>query len=213
MGDKRMAGANGLRRGVPVTGALLAAAALVCGGGQAIGPAAAATTGRFYQRNMTTGDIYTIAGNGQSKFAGDGGPAAEAHLSAPADIALGGQGGLMIADTGHNRVRMVASKTGMFYGRAMTAGDIYTIAGDGSAGYGGDGGPAPAARLHRPTGVGLDHAGNVLIADSYNERIRVVAAKTGSFYGRAMTAGDIAPSPATAPRGSPATAPPPPRPS
>ena len=73
----------------------------------------------------------------------------------------------------------------------MTAGDIYTIAGDGSAGYGGDGGPAAKARLHRPTGVGLDAAGNVLISDSYGERIRVVAAQTGSFYGRAMTAGDI----------------------
>ena len=113
------------------------------------------------------------------------------QLSAPADIALGGQGNLVIADTGHDRVRMVAAKTGRFYGQAMTAGDIYTIAGDGSAGYCGDGGPAVKARLHRPTGVGLDAAGNVLISDSYSERIRVVAAQTGTFYGRAMTAGDI----------------------
>ncbi len=191
MNDERMAGAHGVRRGVPVAGALLAVAALVCGGGQAVGRAAAATTGRFYQRNMTTGDIYTVAGNGQSKFAGDGGPAAEAQLSAPADIALGGQGSLMIADTGHNRVRMVAAKTGRFYGHPMTAGDIYTIAGRGAAGFSGDGGPAVEAKLHRPTGVGLDAAGNVLISDSFGERIRVVAAKTGSFYGQAMTTGDI----------------------
>ena len=112
MGDERMAGAHGVWRGVLVAGALLVAAALICGGGQAAGPAAAATAGRFYQRNMTTGDIYTIAGNGGTRFAGDGGPAARAQLSAPADIALGGQGNLVIADTGHNRVRMVAAKTG-----------------------------------------------------------------------------------------------------
>ncbi len=187
MGDERMAGAHGVRRGVSVAGALLAAAALVCGGN----PAAAATTGRHYQRSMIRGDIYTIAGSDRTRFAGDGGPAAKAQLSAPADIALGGQRGLVIADTGHNRVRMVAAKTGTFYGHPMTAGDIYTIAGNGAAGFAGDGGPAVKARLHRPTGVGLDAAGNVLISDSYSERIRVVAAKTGTFYGQAMTAGDI----------------------
>jgi trimeric autotransporter adhesin len=191
MGDKRTAGAHGVRRGVPVAGALLVAAALVCGGVPAVGLAAAATTGRFHQRSMTTGDIYTIAGNGRSRFSGDGGPAAKAQFSAPADIALGGQGNLVIADAGHNRVRMVAAKTGRFYGHAMTAGDVYTIAGDGSAGFSGDGGPAVKAGLHRPTGVGLDAAGNVLISDSYSERIRVVAAKTGRFYRRAMTAGNI----------------------
>jgi hypothetical protein len=206
MGKERIAGTDGAGRGVPAAGALLLAAALVCGGGQAValasaappapaaGPAAvilAVAGGRFYHQAMTAGDIYTIAGNGQSKFAGDGGPAAHAQFSAPADIALGGQGNLIIADAGHNRVRMVAAMTGRFYGRAMTAGDVYTIAGNGAAGSGGDGGPAVHAKLHRPTGVGLDAAGNVLIAESYGERIRVVAAKSGRFYGRAMTVGDI----------------------
>jgi hypothetical protein len=216
MGNQRIAGTHVVRRGVPVAGALLFAAALPCGGGQAVAlasaapPAAAAgtawmisavaadpgvpaqaTTARFYQQAMTAGNIYTIAGNGQSKFAGDGGPAAQAQFSGPADIALGGQGNLVIADAGHNRVRMVAATTGKFYGRAMTAGDVYTIAGNGSAGSGGDGGPAVKAGLHRPTGVGLDAAGNVLIAVSYGERVQVVAAKTGTFYGRAMTTGDI----------------------
>ena len=157
-----------------MTGALLLAAALMCGGGQA----------------MTAGDIYTIAGGGTAGL-GDGGPAADSQLSAPADIALGGQGNLVIADTGHGRVRMVAAATGTFYGQAMTAGDIYTIAGHGAAGFSGDGGRAVKARLHRPTGVALDGTGNVLISDSYNQRIRVLAAATGTFYGQAMTAGDI----------------------
>ncbi|HET7245022.1 MAG TPA: hypothetical protein VFJ07_09320, partial [Streptosporangiaceae bacterium] len=176
-----------------MAGALLSAAALVCGGGQAIavasatppvpaaGTAGVIPTGRSYHQAMTAGDIYTVAGGGSAGL-GDGGPATQSELSAPADIALDSHGNLVIADAGHNRVRAVAVKTGSFYGRAMTAGDIYTIAGKG----------APVrARLHRPTGVGLDAAGNVLISDSFGEQIRVLAAKTGSFYGRAMTAGHI----------------------
>ena len=205
MGNERMAGAHGMRWGVPVAGALLFAAALVCGGGHAIvlasaappapaaGPAgviSAIAGGRFHHQAMTAGDIYTIAGGGTGGL-GDGGPAAHAELSAPADIALGSQGNMVIADTGYVRVRVVAAKTGRFFGRAMTAGDIYTIAGNGVAGFSGDGGPAVKARLHRPTGVTLDAAGNVLISDSFNERIRVLAAKTGTFYGQAMTEGDI----------------------
>jgi hypothetical protein len=194
-----------MRWGVPVAGALLFAAALVYGGGHAIvlasaappapaaGPAgviSAIAGGRFHHQAMTAGDIYTIAGGGTGGL-GDGGPAAHSELSAPADITLDRQGNLVLADTGHVRVRMVAAKTGRFYGRAMTAGDIYTIAGKGGAGFSGDGGPAVKARLHRPTGVALDAVGNVLISDSFNERIRVLAARTGTFYGRAMTAGDI----------------------
>ncbi len=151
----------------------------------------AESTGTFYGQAMTAGDIYTVAGTGAAGFSGDGGPAAYSQLSAPADVALDSAGNLVIADTGHNRVRVVAAATGTFYGQAMTAGNIYTIAGNGSAGFGGDGGPAVKARLHRPTGVGLDAAGNVLVSDSFNERIRVLAAKTGTFYGQAMTAGDI----------------------
>jgi hypothetical protein len=123
---------------------------------------------------MTTGDIYTIAGDGQAKFAGDGGPATSAHLSAPADIALDGQEDLMIADTGHDRVRMVAAKTGTFYGQAMTAGDIYTIAGGGTGGLG-DGGPATSAELLQPGAVLVDAAGDVLICDAGDDRIREVA--------------------------------------
>ena len=205
MNNERISGAHHVRRGVPVTGAPLLAAALVCGGGQAVvqasaGPPAPAAGraavisaiagGRLHHQAMTAGDIYTIAGGGPGGL-GDGGPAADSQLSAPADIALDSQGNLVIADTGHGRVRMVAAATGTLYGQAMTAGDIYTIAGRGGAGFSGDGGPAVKARLHRPTGVALDATGNVLISDSYNQRIRVLAAATGTFYGQAMTAGDI----------------------
>ena len=85
---------------------------------------------------------------------------------------------------------MAAASSGTFYGKAMTAGDIYTIAGNGTAGFSGDGGPATSAELNSPQGVAADAAGNLLIADGSN-RIRVVAASSGTFYGQAMTAGDI----------------------
>ncbi len=151
----------------------------------------AATTGTFYGQAMTAGDIYAIAGDGTAGFSGDGGAATAAELSAPSWAVVDGAGNVIIADTGNNRVRVVAATTGTFYGQAMTAGDIYTVAGDGTAGFSGDGGPGTAAELDAPAGVALDSAGNLVIADTENDRVRVVAATTGTFYGQAMTAGDI----------------------
>ena len=90
----------------------------------------------------------------------------------------------MIPDFYNQRVRVVAGSTGTFYGQAMTAGDIYTIAGDGGDGISGEGGPATAASL-APPGGGRRQRGNVLIADNDNHRVRVVAGHTGTFYGQA----------------------------
>ena len=124
-------------------------------------------------------------------FPGDGGPATAAELGGPEGVAAGPAGNVLIGDFDNHRIRLVAARTGTFYGQAMTAGDIYTIAGNGTRGFPGDGGPATAAELNYPQGVASDPVGNVLIADSSNNRIRVVAARTGTFYGQAMTAGDI----------------------
>jgi len=151
----------------------------------------AARTGTFYGRAMTAGDIYTVAGNGHLGFSGDGGPATSAELFLPTGVAVDGSGNLLIADELNNRVRVVAARTGTFYGQAMTASDIYTVAGDGSYGYAGDGGPAKNAKLNSPENVAADAAGNLLIADTFNQRVRVVAAASGTFYGQPMTAGDI----------------------
>ena len=151
----------------------------------------AAISGTFYGVAMTAGDIYTVAGNGTVGFAGDGGPATSADLSGPESVAVDGSGNLVISDTGNGRVRVVAATSGTFYGIAMTAGDIYTVAGNGRFGFGGDRGPATSAELADPQGVGADGAGNLVIADSFNNRVRVVAATSGTFYGQAMTAGDI----------------------
>jgi hypothetical protein len=80
----------------------------------------------------------------------------------------------VIADTGNNRVRVVAASTGTFYGQAMTAGDIYTVAGTGGAGFSGDGGAATSAELHGPAACWVESDGNLLIADHYNSRIRMI---------------------------------------
>jgi trimeric autotransporter adhesin len=112
------------------------------------------------------GSIKTIAGdllNGTAGFAGDGGPAASAQLNYPGDVAVDSAGNLFIADTGNNRIRKVTS-----------AGIITTVAGKGTDGYSGDGGPAASAQLSSPQGVALDAAGNLFIADTGNNRIRRV---------------------------------------
>ena len=107
------------------------------------------------------GVISSVAGTGRADFSGDGGPATEAYLRGPTGVALDRAGNLYIADWGNHRIRKVDS-----------AGVISTVAGDGTRGAGGDGGPASAAQLNDPTGVALDRAGNLYIADWGNQRIR-----------------------------------------
>ena len=151
----------------------------------------AGTTGAFYGQAMKAGNIYRIAGLRGSGFGGDGGPAIDAKLSAPSGVTVDSAGNVVIGDSGNNRVRVIAASTGTFYAQAMTAGNIYTVAGDGISGWNGDGGPAASAELGSPRGVAVDQAGNLLIADDFNLRVRVVAGKSGTFYGQPMTAGHI----------------------
>jgi hypothetical protein len=73
----------------------------------------------------------------------------------------------------------------------MTAGQVYTVAGTGTGGYNGDGIPATSAEVRVPWGLAVDAAGNLVFSDSDNQRVRVVAEKTGTFYGQAMKAGNI----------------------
>jgi hypothetical protein len=132
---------------------------------------------------MTAGDIYTIAGNGHLGYSGDGGPAASATLADPTAVAVDAAGNLVINDSGNGRVRVVATVTGTFYGKKMTAGDIYTVAGNGKTGFSGDGGPPTGAEFNfAPPGVQVlggigDVAvdgGNLLINDTGNNRLRLV---------------------------------------
>jgi sugar lactone lactonase YvrE len=151
----------------------------------------AGSTGMFYSQPMTAGDIYTVAGDGTRGFSGDGGPATSAELANPESATVDAHGNLVIADDGNNRVRVVAGSTGTFYGQPMTAGDIYTVAGDGTEGFSGDGGPATSATFVFPESAAVDAHGNLVIADTGNNRVRVVAGSTGTFYGQPMTAGDV----------------------
>ena len=125
---------------------------------------------RIREVNGTTGVITTVAGNGTGGSSGDGGPATAAQLAAPAGIALDKSGQhLFIADSTNNVVREVNLTTGL----------ISTLAGNGTSGYTGNGGPATAAELNKPRGVALDSMGNIYIADSANQVIREVSAATG----------------------------------
>jgi hypothetical protein len=133
-----------------------------------------ASSGTFFGQAMSAGDVYTIAGDGASGAAGDGGPALGAAISDPEDVALDPAGDLAIADSEDSRVRFVPASSGSFFGQAMTAGDVYTIAGTGSEGFSGDGGLGTAAKLDFPSSVTFDAAGDVVFADSGNNRVRIV---------------------------------------
>ena len=124
---------------------------------------------RIRRVDAVTGVITTVVGNGQQGYAGDGALAIMAQLNHPAGIAVDAYGNLYIADTGNSVIRKVAAATG----------EIATIAGNGTAGYAGDGGLATAAELNLPAALAVDASGNILIADSANNRIRFVDAASG----------------------------------
>jgi sugar lactone lactonase YvrE len=118
---------------------------------------------------MTEWTISTAVGTGEKGFAGDGGPAAAARLNGPFDVAFDSAGNLFFSDTFNHRIRRVDAATGI----------ISTIAGNGEAGYSGDGGPAVRAALNEPYGVVVDRSGNLYTADRLNRRVRRIEAGSG----------------------------------
>ena len=98
-----------------------------------------------------------VAGNGTPGCSGDNGPATSAQLDYPSGVAVDSAGNLYIADTYNHRIRKVSN------------GVITTVAGNGTAGFSGDNGPATSAQLNYPAGVAVDSAGNLYIADTYNQ--------------------------------------------
>ena len=151
----------------------------------------AGSTATFYGTAMTEGDIYTIAGNGTGGYSGNGGPATSAEVDFPQGIAVDGAGNVVIADTNNNRIRVLAENTATYYGTVMTEGDLYTIAGNGTYGHSGDGGPATSAALYFVSDVAVDGSGNVLVGRHGQRPDPVVAGSSATFYGTAMTEGDI----------------------
>jgi DNA-binding beta-propeller fold protein YncE len=129
---------------------------------------------RVYRIDASSRSLKLMAGTGTVQ--GDEGPATAARLVRPVGLACTRKGELLIADAGDHRVRRVDGD-----------GRIHTVAGDGTPGVEGDGGPAVRARLSRPEAVAADRRGNVYIADRGNRRVRRVAAKNGAIATWAAT--------------------------
>jgi hypothetical protein len=124
-----------------------------------------ANNNRIRRVDAASGAITTVAGTGIPGFGGDGGPATSAQISLPGGIAMDGAGNLYVADQGNSSVRRIDAVTGI----------ITTVAGNDSTGYTGDGGLATAAQLNLPEGVALDGNGNLYIADTGNNVVRMVS--------------------------------------
>ncbi|WP_309121525.1 cadherin-like beta sandwich domain-containing protein [Paenibacillus sp.] len=168
------------------------------------------------------GTIQAIAGTGSAGFSGDGGQADQAEVSAPVGVAVDGDGIVYIADTGNNRIRKIATDgtistvTDQVVGakgvavdgsgnvfvadtsnyrikKVSAGGAVSTVAGTGGIGYTGDGGAADAATFNSPTGVAVDLAGNVYIADMSNHVIRMVGANP-YLVGLTLSSGTLSPS-------------------
>jgi uncharacterized protein (TIGR03437 family) len=138
-----------------------------------------ADVGNQRVRKISNGVITTVAGNGTAGFSGDNGPATSSQLNLqssgvscclpvnpsprlPGGLAVDASGNLFIADSGNQRVRQVSN------------GVITTIAGTGTPGYSGDGGPATSAELYSPSGIAIDTTGKIYVSDSSNGRIRLL---------------------------------------
>jgi trimeric autotransporter adhesin len=120
------------------------------------------------RRIAADGVVTLFAGSGLSGFLGDNGPAVSARLNAPTGIRLDAQRNLVIADSGNHRLRRVA-----------TDGIITTIAGNGTPAFTGDGGAATSASLNNPTGIAINGANLIFVADTNNARLRAVTPDGG----------------------------------
>lgn len=143
-----------------------------------------------FAESVTVGYINTVAGTGTGGYSGDGGPANAAEIKLPYSVAVDASGNLYFADYGNNVIREMAAETHTQWGIAMTAGNIYTVAGNGKLGSG-DGGPATEAGIGMPEGIAVDTAGNLYIVDTFGGGVREVAAETHTQWGITMTAGNI----------------------
>ncbi|HEV2199425.1 MAG TPA: hypothetical protein VGR73_06375 [Bryobacteraceae bacterium] len=166
--------------------------------GMAIGPDGALyfcdlDNQRIRRLDLRTKKLTTIAGNGEKGYRGDGGPAQDASLNMPHELRFDAKGDLYIAERDNHVIRRVDMKTGL----------ISTVAGTGTPGFGGDGGPGTKAQLRQPHSLLFDRDGSLLICDIGNQRIRRLHLDTGVIETYAGT-GEAAETPEGAPvRGTP----------
>ena len=161
--------------------------------GMAIGPDGALyfcdlDNQRIRRLDLATRRLTTIAGNGERGYSGDGGPALAAALNMPHELAFDRLGHLYIAERDNHVIRRVDRLTGV----------ISTLAGTGTAGFSGDGGPAARAQLRQPHSLVFDRDGSLLVCDIGNQRIRRIHLDTGVIETYAGT-GEARPTPDGAP--------------
>jgi sugar lactone lactonase YvrE len=128
-------------------------------------------THRVRRLDLKTNLISTVAGSGQKGYSGDGGPALAAVMNEPYEVRFDPAGNMFVAEMQNHVVRRVDAKTQV----------ITTVAGTGTAGFGGDGGPANQAQLRQPHSIAFDGEGRLLICDIGNHRIRRVDLKSGNI--------------------------------
>jgi hypothetical protein len=155
-------------------------------------PARAVT---LFGQSMAAGHMYTVTGTGVCGTVGQGGPVAGAQLWDPEAVAVDGAGDLLVADSGDQSVLMAPAGGGTFYGTAVAAGTIAVVLG-GTGSYGpyfadGLGATSPTAELNDPRSLAVGPTGALFVSDGFMRVIRVVAASTGTLFGRAMTGGDL----------------------
>ncbi len=149
------------------------------------------SSGRDYGVSVKAGHLTSVAGTGAAGSSANGRPARSSRLDDPLGIAVDAAGNLYIADTAACRVDEVPAHDQTRAGVVLSAGHLYAVAGSGTCGFGGDGGRAVEAQLSSPSAVTVDSRGDLLIADRGNSSVREVPATTGSYFGVAITAGDI----------------------
>ena len=135
--------------------------------------------------------LLALAGNGTIDFGGEGQLASNAYLSAPAGLASLASGGVVIADSGNNRVRVIPSSSGMVYGRRLTAGHIYTILGNGSVAVPINGLHGTQVPIGDPLAVATDDHDDVFVLSGFSNQLFVVAAHDGYLLGRRLLAGRV----------------------
>ncbi|HVT41668.1 MAG TPA: NHL repeat-containing protein, partial [Acidimicrobiales bacterium] len=124
-----------------------------------------------------TAGLFTVVGSG---------------LDQPTSVAVDESGDVFIADTAHCRVVALPARDTMLFGQVVRAGQLSTVAGTGTCGTTGQGGPAHSAELWNPVGVALDPDGNLLVADSGDQSVLLIAVRSGTDFGTTVGAGDIA---------------------
>ncbi|MCR9116195.1 MAG: hypothetical protein NXI22_04500 [bacterium] len=148
---------------------------------------------RVLRLDLKTNLVTTVAGTGEKGYTGDGGLATEAQMNEPYEVRFDDAGNMFVVEMQNHIVRRIDAKTKV----------ISTIAGDGKAGFAGDGGPATKARFHRPHSIALDGAGGLFIADIGNHRIRRIDLNSGKIETIAGTGDKKAPTDGSTAKGKP----------